>query len=729
MAFNIDHTASGDLNLAGSYSAFTGSFTFPKPLDLSRPSVFLAEGAANISAITGLQACLNLLVNTNEVGTASTLNADNNASGAMLVNNSNLINVGVLPDSVHSSVFVVSNSGQLTLLSEAKKGSVAYTSNNYKTYVLCGTFNNINNWVGLLNPDICIDSVNSATGIVLISGKDLSSSAGYGANAEVAIQYLSTGYVDSSYLSSEYETEANFDNELSNYATISSLNSELASYPTTGETSGCLSNYTNNNGTGALFAPYTLQADLGTAAESQHNVGTGSSCILCVGSSGCIDSSVLPDISLVESFIISSQNALTGLTTATIGDVAFDTVNKFNYILTSCAVGAYSSTGNWARFSAEEGSLLNVNNHTADPNSTVTLYSNDVCMVDDLTSYTISDKFQFEDAFLSGIESDYKISGSLVSDRSGYVTEAVFNNIASGKSDVGHVHVISDITDLDSCLSDISPFLEANLINLQKSYSYKLSNSGSAISCGSLILGNEGKAKNNYSIVQGAGKFAELGDAQHESIVGKLNSPNADWNNIIQVQLDTSSIALFNADLVSRSGDAFGLQGVVVRELGSASIPEEPSKSIYATGNVNNDVRVCSNSSGFALQVKGQSYWMSNLEMVSTKSTGVSAPDGIGLYWNNASGSSWFSVAQNWFTENTLTAQASSLPSGSSNVFMNGSVAAVVDLDNANWVQPSSINTTSVTDSLGIIFTSANNEVFSGVVYGNASFSGNASFQ
>jgi hypothetical protein len=60
---------------------------------------------------------------------------------------------------------------------------------------------------------------------------------------------------------------------------------------------------------------------------------------------------------------------------------------------------------------------------------------------------------------------------------------------------------------------------------------------------------------------------------------------------------------------------------------------------------------------------------------------------------------------------------------------MNGSVAAVVDLDNANWVQPSSINTTSVTDSLGIIFTSANNEVFSGVVYGNASFSGNASFQ
>jgi hypothetical protein len=60
---------------------------------------------------------------------------------------------------------------------------------------------------------------------------------------------------------------------------------------------------------------------------------------------------------------------------------------------------------------------------------------------------------------------------------------------------------------------------------------------------------------------------------------------------------------------------------------------------------------------------------------------------------------------------------------------MNGSVAAVVDLDNANWIQPSSIDTTSVSDSKGICFTSASNAVFSGTVYGNASFGGNASFQ
>jgi hypothetical protein len=120
---------------------------------------------------------------------------------------------------------------------------------------------------------------------------------------------------------------------------------------------------------------------------------------------------------------------------------------------------------------------------------------------------------------------------------------------------------------------------------------------------------------------------------------------------------------------------------------------------------------------------------MSNIEMVSVKSTGVGAPDGIGLYWNNVNGSDWFNVGQNWFTDNGLSAQATSLPSGSSNVYMNGSVAAVVDLDDANWVQPNSIDTTAVTDAKGICFTSASNAVFSGTVYGNASFGGSASFE
>jgi hypothetical protein len=59
---------------------------------------------------------------------------------------------------------------------------------------------------------------------------------------------------------------------------------------------------------------------------------------------------------------------------------------------------------------------------------------------------------------------------------------------------------------------------------------------------------------------------------------------------------------------------------------------------------------------------------------------------------------------------------------------MNGSVAAVVDLDNPNWVQPNSIDTTNVSDVNGICFTSANENKFSGTIYGNALFAGNSTF-
>ncbi len=729
MAFNLDHTSSGNLTLGGSNSAFTGSFIFPKPSNPNAPSVFLTSNSTTADSISGLQSCLESLVNNGELGTAASLNANNCANNAILINNNNLIDAEVLPDSIDSSAFVVSNSGQLVLLNNAKKGSIAFTSNNYRTYVLCGDFNNINNWIGLLNPDNCVDSVNSITGTVLISGLNLSSSTSAGSDIDSAIEYIYTGYSDACNLATNYKLETSFNNELNNYSQISCLSGELNSYPTTGELAQCLSNYSLSCETGVLFDPYVKACDLGDASQSQYNVGTGMSCVLCVGSLGCIDTSVLPDVSLVESFNITSQDALTGLSTATIGDVAFDTVNKFNYILVCSGVNAYLDTGNWVQFAAEEGSLLNVNGHTADPNSTVTLYSNDIPLTNQSGSLSISDKICSFSVSLDTIECCYKSSGSLINDRSSYVLESSFNSIASTKSTTGHCHSISDIQDLNSCLSSISVFSDTNLINLDKSYSYKLSNSGSATSCGSLILGDEGKSKNNYSLVQSAGKFEEFGDAQYESVVGKVCVTTNNWANIIDVQLDNNSISLLSASLVSRAGDAFALQGVVAREGGSACLPDEMSKSTYATGSATNDVRVCTNSSGFALQVKGQSYWMSNIEMVSVKSSGEASSGLIGLYWSNISGCDWFNVNHNWFTESSLTTQATSLPSGSSNVYMNGSVAALVNMDCANWIQPNSIDTTSVTDPKGICFTSTGGAVFSGTVYGNASLGGNASFQ
>ncbi len=723
MAFNLDHTASGNLLLAGSNIFFTGSFTFPKPSNLNTPSVFMTECSASAEAISGLQSCLDLLVNSGEFGTASSISAGGNANDILLVGNNNLINESFLPDSVNSSVFVVSNSGQLILLNNAQKGSIAYTTNNYKSYVLSGCFNDINNWVGLLNPDNCVDSVNSKTGVVLVYGCDLSSAAGLGSNVDCAIKLISTGYADTSYLTSEYKTETSFNSDVSNYSTITNLTNELSNNTTTGDLSNCLSNYTDNAGTGSLFSPYALDSTFGTASESQHNVGTGNSCILCVGSLGCIDSSVLPDVSLVEAFIVSSQNDLTGLSTATVGDVAFDSVNNFNYILVCSGIGSYSDLQNWKSFAAEQGSLLSVNNNTADPNSTVTIYSDDVCLTNDQNSLTVSDKIALIHGFVDGVELDYESSGSFEQKKSEYVLESSFNSIASLKCTTGHLHEINEIENLNSCISNINAFFESNLIDLEKSYSYQLSNSGSANSCGSLILGDQGKSKNNFSLVQGAGKFQEIGDAQYESIVAKILTNDNEWTNIIDVGMQDNSIALLNAYFVSRNDDSFSLQGAVIKEFTNAIAPEQFTKSIYHTGSSSSDVRVCTNSSGFALQVKGQSYWTSSLEMVYTKSTG-SALNLIGLYWQGFGDNDWYNIQQNWFTENTFTENATSLPLTGSNVQMVGSVVPVVNLDSPYWVQPNSIDTTQITTPNGICFVSTTGAEFSGTIYGDAEFIG-----
>jgi hypothetical protein len=90
----------------------------------------------------------------------------------------------------------------------------------------------------------------------------------------------------------------------------------------------------------------------------------------------------------------------------------------------------------------------------------------------------------------------------------------------------------------------------------------------------------------------------------------------------------------------------------------------------------------------------------------------------IGKYFagNN---NQWFTLSNNWYTNSSLTNQATSLPSGNTNVFMKGSTGALVDLSNPAWVQPASIDTTAVTDFYGICFVSG---TFSGTVYGNATF-------
>jgi hypothetical protein len=90
----------------------------------------------------------------------------------------------------------------------------------------------------------------------------------------------------------------------------------------------------------------------------------------------------------------------------------------------------------------------------------------------------------------------------------------------------------------------------------------------------------------------------------------------------------------------------------------------------------------------------------------------------IGKYFAGIN-NEWYTIPNNWYSNSLLTTQATSLPSGNTNVIMTGSIGALVDLSNALWVQPASIDTTAVTDISGICFVSG---VFSGIIYGNATF-------
>ena len=67
MAFNFDHTASGDMTFIGGHSAFVGEFIFPKPANIAQEGVLMVAGRFfGIEAISGLQVCLYSKVPTGE---------------------------------------------------------------------------------------------------------------------------------------------------------------------------------------------------------------------------------------------------------------------------------------------------------------------------------------------------------------------------------------------------------------------------------------------------------------------------------------------------------------------------------------------------------------------------------------------------------------------------------------------------------------------------------------
>ena len=98
---------------------------------------------------------------------------------------------------------------------------------------------------------------------------------------------------------------------------------------------------------------------LGTA--SKKNVGTGAGQVPVLNASGKLNDSIVPKIAMTNTFVVNSQNAMLGLTTAQEGDVAVRTDKNKSYILKSTP---YSTLSNWQELLTPTDSVSSVNGKT-----------------------------------------------------------------------------------------------------------------------------------------------------------------------------------------------------------------------------------------------------------------------------------------------------------------------------------------------------------------------------
>jgi hypothetical protein len=106
---------------------------------------------------------------------------------------------------------------------------------------------------------------------------------------------------------------------------------------------------------------------------------------------------------------------------------------------------------------------------------------------------------------------------------------------------------------------------------------------------------------------------------------------------------------------------------------------------------------------------------------------GPVVPAGVGKYFYTTTTSNnknkWQTVSS-WYTDVNHQHPAASLPDASTDVIVLGSIGPVADLDRNDWVQPHSINT----GTAGATFGSVNHGNISINIVGDATFTGNATY-
>ena len=742
MAFNFDHTASGDMTFIGGHSAFVGEFTFPKPANMGQESVLMVGGGLfGIEAISGLQVELDLKVPTGEFKSVGCKNAENSADSIpLLVSNGmggGLLAVSTIPASIQNSIFVSPDVNGLTNLTSANKGDFATVTATSSTYVLTGSaFGDAGNWLELQNADLTIDSVNNYTGCIQISGNDLLLTSGQYSSSSVD-QALDCHYaclVDYvNDLQAHYTGYTEFDAPLGTMDSYMktcdfTTNCLDVEFLTTGFVSDCLSCYQTTAAFTGEITGYVPYDEVNETAYLNTGLATGN--VIVVGDGNVIDKSLIPSYNFSDTFEISSSGELEVLLTGEVihpGDFAINTVEPATYIYT---------TGGWVQFADDHGAVYFINGHSADGFSSVSLDVSDIHYCQSENTH-LSQCITAIVTGIDAIESDYESCVHFTGERAHYALTSVFDNIAATKSVTGHGHAMSDISGLGACIDPMKAFVQGDLINLECSYSLMLDPNSSTTVSGALVLGQNGKAQNqHFSVVNSAGCFVENGDAQTVKFVGKGNFTSNSFNDIALVPVDQYTATFVSAQVIGRSSDdsesaAYSIQGLFARESGNLGKVGCESVITFATTDTGYGVEfITTNDYDVHLRVKGDAstemHWVANVNYLKLKGDQVSAN---GFYFSGTSGQNWTTLG-NWYSNNALTSAATGLPNASACVEILGNTGVLIDLDDVNYVQPYSIDATAVTsDEFGACITSSNSGIFSGILYGDVQFLGDSQFE
>lgn len=745
MAFNLDHTASGDITLVGSHFGFTGTFDVPSVQRNVDEVIILVENSP-ISAISGLQDELDKKTLCCNMRSVSSFDTGNGACQIPLIGASNLLSETIFPKATQTTMFVATNTGNLVNLTQAAKGDMATTTSPTAcTFVLCSdSYNNINHWIPLQHPGNCILSVNALTGDVILNSDNIFPSTGIinfstGNYVGKAVESLYTNKIVLSGLENDYMEiygVGNFEDKISNYSTEINANNEISLILQTGSLQSCLNDYATTSCLNDVLLTGYIPKIGETGAAASLDTGIVSGNVVVVEQDGYISESLLPSLSITTTYSIDSYAQLTGLTNALNGDIAVDSTNLKNYILVGTGLNAYSQTGNWKELVGNIGSVYYINGQASDAYANVHF---DASHVPDGTGtgYHVSTAIKDLVTKFNAIDSDNEtcanFTGIVCAE---YTLVSEFNTILATKSTTGHQHVISDVEYLGGCLDSIYAFKKGDLINLDPSDSYKLHPDSANTQSGALMLGVESKSTVFGEISIGAGKFIEIGDAQASEIVFKASTNVDSWQSLSNqgssdISIESNSAVLVHADVVGKGVSntglfaSFRLEGVVAKENSNASLAVDINKTVIARSFSGYDAKISTSTNSFNVQVLGEDgsdmHWVSKINLVKVKGEPASG-NGPGVYFYAGTGNSWYDL-NNWFMNAGHSIQASALPTSSSDVEMLS--AAYVSLD-LGFVTPASIDTTAVADQAGICFYSNSGNAFSGTIYGNASFFGNA---